>query len=96
MTAPALSSRRLRNWLLSYHSYSIWHDRMPVILQQRDHEAWLDPKNEDTEALQKLLAPARLMRCAPTRQRASEPFAERGAALIEPCRGISQQQIVET
>lgn len=32
-------------------------DQMPVILQERDHEAWLDPKNEDTEALQKLLAP---------------------------------------
>ena len=27
---------------------------MPVILNERDHEAGLDPKNENTEALQKL------------------------------------------
>lgn len=33
------------------------HDRMPVILEERDHEAWLDPKNENTEELQRLLAP---------------------------------------
>ena len=24
------------------------HDRMPVILHDRDHDAWLDPKNERT------------------------------------------------
>jgi putative SOS response-associated peptidase YedK len=32
------------------------HDRMPVILEERDSEAWLDPKNENTEELQKLHA----------------------------------------
>ncbi len=33
------------------------HDRMPVILHERDYEAWLDPKNEKLEALSALLAP---------------------------------------
>jgi putative SOS response-associated peptidase YedK len=31
------------------------HDRMPVILHERDYEAWLDPKNEKLEALSALL-----------------------------------------
>jgi putative SOS response-associated peptidase YedK len=26
---------------------SLLHDRMPVILAPEDHEAWLDPKNQD-------------------------------------------------
>ena len=33
------------------------HDRMPVILDQKDEAAWLDPENEDTARLQKLLKP---------------------------------------
>lgn len=33
------------------------HDRMPVILHERDYDAWLDPKNENTEALKALLKP---------------------------------------
>jgi putative SOS response-associated peptidase YedK len=33
------------------------HDRMPVILAKGDHDAWLDPKNENTIGLQKLLKP---------------------------------------
>jgi putative SOS response-associated peptidase YedK len=33
------------------------HDRMPVILHERDYEAWLDPKNEKLEALSGLLTP---------------------------------------
>jgi putative SOS response-associated peptidase YedK len=33
------------------------HDRMPVILHEHDYDAWLDPKNENTEALKALLAP---------------------------------------
>jgi putative SOS response-associated peptidase YedK len=33
------------------------YDRMPVILAQKDHAAWLDPANENTVALQKLLNP---------------------------------------
>jgi putative SOS response-associated peptidase YedK len=33
------------------------HDRMPVILQPKDYEQWLDAKEKDTEKLQKLLAP---------------------------------------
>ena len=33
------------------------HDRMPVILPERAEAAWLDPAQEDTEALQSLLVP---------------------------------------
>lgn len=34
------------------------HDRMPVILEPKDFDLWLDPKIEDPERLQPLLAPA--------------------------------------
>ena len=33
------------------------HDRMPVILKPESYEQWLDTKENDTENLQKLLAP---------------------------------------
>jgi putative SOS response-associated peptidase YedK len=33
------------------------HDRMPVILHGQDYDAWLDPKNNDAEALKALLRP---------------------------------------
>lgn len=33
------------------------HDRMPVILDRENFDLWLDPKMQDTEALQKLLVP---------------------------------------
>jgi putative SOS response-associated peptidase YedK len=33
------------------------HDRMPVILKAADYDRWLDPKENDIERLQKLLAP---------------------------------------
>jgi len=33
------------------------HDRMPVILAEKDHATWLDPKNERTDMLQALLKP---------------------------------------
>jgi len=33
------------------------HNRMPVILRREVYDQWLDPKNEDTEALARLLAP---------------------------------------
>ena len=31
------------------------HNRMPVILEKKDEEKWLDPENHDTASLQKLL-----------------------------------------
>jgi len=34
------------------------HDRMPVLLAPSRWEEWLDPENDDTEALQRLLVPA--------------------------------------
>ncbi len=33
------------------------HDRMPVILNEKDFDEWLDPSNEDTDKLKKLLVP---------------------------------------
>jgi len=33
------------------------HDRMPVILDPIDYDAWLDPENDDTSELQRLLEP---------------------------------------
>ena len=34
------------------------HDRMPVVLEEKDRDAWLDPWSHDTAALSKLLVPA--------------------------------------
>ena len=34
------------------------HDRMPVIIERRDFDRWLDPDNHDTEELARLLLPA--------------------------------------
>jgi putative SOS response-associated peptidase YedK len=33
------------------------HDRMPVIMAEKDHAAWLDPKNDKADGLQDLLKP---------------------------------------
>jgi putative SOS response-associated peptidase YedK len=33
------------------------HNRMPVILQEKDFEQWLDRDNKDTDTLKKLLVP---------------------------------------
>ncbi|HEX5104739.1 MAG TPA: SOS response-associated peptidase [Pirellulaceae bacterium] len=33
------------------------HDRMPVILDAADYDAWLDPENQDRDGLEALLAP---------------------------------------
>ena len=40
------------------------HDRMPVIIESADQESWLDPTNDDTDALQELLVPAQEERLA--------------------------------
>jgi putative SOS response-associated peptidase YedK len=50
------------------------HDRMPVILHERDYEAWLDPNNEDLSALNALLAPypAEEMRAYPVSTRVND------------------------
>jgi putative SOS response-associated peptidase YedK len=33
------------------------HDRMPVILDEADYDAWLDPSQQDRETLERLLVP---------------------------------------
>ena len=47
------------------------HDRMPVILQERDYDAWLDPANDAVASLQPLLQPfpAEEMRAYPVSTR---------------------------
>lgn len=61
------------------------HDRMPAILPEQDHDAWLDPKNEQTDALQKLLKPypAEEMRAYPIRLRVNNVKNDE-PELIEP------------
>jgi putative SOS response-associated peptidase YedK len=61
------------------------HDRMPVILHERDYEAWLDPKNDGAEALAKLLVPfpAEEMRAYPVSTRVNNTRNDE-PALIDP------------
>lgn len=51
------------------------HDRMPVILAPKNYDRWLDPKNEDVAALQKLLVayPAKGMTVYPVGKRVNAP-----------------------
>jgi putative SOS response-associated peptidase YedK len=51
------------------------HDRMPVMLPRERWEEWLDPENEDVEALQGLLvpAPAELVTLYPVSTRVNTP-----------------------
>ena len=55
---------------------------MPIILKERDHEAWLDPKNENTEALLTPCPPDKL-RAYPVSTRVNNSRNE-GAELFEP------------
>lgn len=61
------------------------HDRMPLILAPRDYDAWLDPGNDDVEALKALVRayPAEEMRAFAVSPRVNAP-ANDDAALIEP------------
>ncbi|NBC15252.1 MAG: hypothetical protein GVY09_18325 [Gammaproteobacteria bacterium] len=47
------------------------HDRMPVVLDASAMDAWLDPQNADTDALQALLRPA------PAEDWAAQPVSRR-------------------
>jgi putative SOS response-associated peptidase YedK len=61
------------------------HDRMPVILAPADFATWLDPKNEDTDALQKLIrpAPAEPFEAYPVSRAVNSPGNE-GPGLVVP------------
>ena len=61
------------------------HDRMPVILHQRDYEAWLDPANEKLDALSALLTPfpAEQMRTFAVSPRVNNTRND-GPELVEP------------
>jgi putative SOS response-associated peptidase YedK len=61
------------------------HNRMPVILHERDYDAWLDPSNGNAETLKALLRPY------PAEEMGAHPISTRlnnvkneGPELIEP------------
>ena len=61
------------------------HNRMPVILPQELHEAWLDPENDDQEELLSMLAPypAEEMEAYPVSRRVNRP-ANNDRSVLEP------------
>jgi putative SOS response-associated peptidase YedK len=61
------------------------HERMPLMLGERAWEAWLDPGNDDVDALEALLDPidARALEAHPVSRRVNSPRNEE-ASLIEP------------
>ncbi len=61
------------------------HDRMPVFLQQADHDTWLDPEFRDAEKLKALLVPADddLLRPVAVSRRVNSPKHD-DAGCIEP------------
>jgi len=61
------------------------HDRMPVILPPSAWAAWLDPENDDIEALAKLLVPApdNLLEIRPVSTMVNN-VRENGPELLEP------------
>lgn len=68
------------------------HDRMPVIIKPEDYEQWLDPKEMDTEELQKLLKPypaEEMNSHAVSRQVNSPSFDEK--TLIEPAEELNSK-----
>jgi putative SOS response-associated peptidase YedK len=70
------------------------HDRMPVIVHEADYEAWLDPKNADTAALEGLLAPypAEEMRAYPVGLRVNSAN-NNDAELIAPAQGLETRDL---
>lgn len=65
------------------------HDRMPVILQERDFEDWLNPNFEDTDFLKSLLVPfpAGKMDMYPVSAKVNSPKNEQ-AELISPLNSL--------
>jgi len=61
------------------------HGRMPAILAEEDHAAWLDPANESTDSLRKLLRPypAEAMRAYPIGARVNNVRND-GPELLDP------------
>jgi len=61
------------------------HDRMPVIIQPKDYNLWLDPHNEEVESLASLLSPAPddLLQAYPVSRHVNRP-ANDDASCIDP------------
>lgn len=68
------------------------HDRMPVLLDPRDHGRWLDPGNDDLEGLTSLLrpAPAEALESSPVSTYVNSP-ANEGPECID--RAFTQQSL---
>jgi len=69
------------------------HDRMPVIVPPSAYSEWLDPKNEATERLGRLLAPCVLpgLQARPVGRRVNDA-RNQGPDLIEPAGNRSNDQ----
>ncbi|MGP4041018.1 SOS response-associated peptidase [Gracilibacillus sp. D59] len=61
------------------------HDRMPVILQDRDQDSWIDPTIQDKSFLKSLLTPldSSMMRAYPVSKQVNNP-SNNDKSLIEP------------
>ena len=70
------------------------HDRMPMILPRRSWKQWLDPSNDDVDALQSLLVPApeELLEHWPVSVDVNN-VRNRDAHLIEPCEIVPDGQV---
>jgi len=66
------------------------HDRMPLIINPADFDAWLDPALEDADKLQPLLQsyPAEQMEAVPVNIRVNDPKNE-GEECLQPARDRS-------
>ncbi|HEY5899185.1 MAG TPA: SOS response-associated peptidase, partial [Burkholderiales bacterium] len=71
------------------------HDRMPVILAPEDYGAWLDPANQDTEALLAYVRPypAERMAAWPVSVRVNKPENDE-PSLIEEASGPLQRGLL--
>lgn len=59
------------------------HDRMPVILQREDYDAWIDPEQHDLDKLTALLKPKVKLTTYPVSTRVNSP-RNNDAACVEP------------
>ncbi|MEX0679433.1 MAG: SOS response-associated peptidase [Pirellulales bacterium] len=73
------------------------HDRMPVILDARDFDAWLDPRAEDSKRLAPLLAPypAQRMTAYPVSMAVNSPRNDRAECIERTAPGKVQGSLFD-
>ena len=62
------------------------HDRMPVILDADDYDAWLDPSNDDRDAMQAMVVPFPRTACGAARQSLRQECPQQGAGVHQSAR----------